>query len=169
MQGVVGAGRYCGREVRVQSAATAVGRANRQPRGAVPHPRRHRHRDGRVRGRMRGHHAHPRVGVRLPTPDRSTGRPRRWRRPFRPGALRPRSSGRSTGSRRPATSKSGGGSARTSWPRAGQLAVDGGLISYKTDSSQHASMGTPQSRGESRGQGSHVQLGVGGRLRRRRE
>ena len=84
----------CGRGVRVQSAATAAGRADRrpllpggcaavrpadaaaavgvahrQPRGAVPHPRRHRHRDGRVRRRLRGHHAHPRVGVRLPTPD----------------------------------------------------------------------------------------------------
>ena len=87
--------RCCARGVRVQSAATAAGRADRrpllpggcaavrpadaaadavgvahrQPRGAVPHPRRHRHRDGRVRRRLRGHHAHPRVGVRLPTPD----------------------------------------------------------------------------------------------------
>jgi hypothetical protein len=33
MQGVVGAGRrrYCGRGVRVQSAATAAGRAGRRP------------------------------------------------------------------------------------------------------------------------------------------
>ena len=49
--------------------------AHRQPRGAVPHPRRHRHRDGRVRRRLRGHHAHPRVGVRLPTPDPVRRRP----------------------------------------------------------------------------------------------
>ena len=37
------------------------------------HPRRHRHRDGRVRRRLRGHHAHPRVGVRLPIRTRSVG------------------------------------------------------------------------------------------------
>jgi transposase len=87
--------RCCGHGVRVQSAATAAGRADRrplllggcaavrpadaaadavgaahrQPRFAVPHPRRHRRRDGRVRRRLHGHHAHPRVGVRLPTPD----------------------------------------------------------------------------------------------------
>ena len=90
-----GVGDAVGRGVRVQSAATAAGRADRrpllpggcvavgpadaaagaggvahrQPRGAVSHPRRHRHRDGRVRRRPRGHHAHPGVGVRLPTPD----------------------------------------------------------------------------------------------------
>ena len=43
------------------------------------------------------------------------------------------------------------------------------VISYKSDSSRHANFGAPQSRGEPRGQGGHVQLGVGGRLRRGRE
>ncbi len=87
--------RYCAHGVRVQSAATAAGRADRrhllpggraalppadaaaesgsvphrEPRGAVPHPRRHRHRDGRVRRRLRCHHANPRIGVRLPARD----------------------------------------------------------------------------------------------------
>jgi hypothetical protein len=43
------------------------------------------------------------------------------------------------------------------------------LISYKSDSSRHANLGAPQRTGEPRGQGGHVQLGVGGRLRRGRE
>ncbi|MCX4704001.1 helix-turn-helix domain-containing protein [Streptomyces sp. NBC_01373] len=59
--------------------------------------------------------------------------------------------------------------ARTSRPRIGQLAAAGRLISYKSDSSRHANLGAPQSRGEPRGQGGHVRLGVGGRLRRGRE
>lgn len=42
-------------------------------------------------------------------------------------------------------------------------------ISYKSDSSRHANLGAPQSKGEPRGQGGHVQLGVGGRLHRGRE
>ena len=57
----------------------------------------------------------------------------------------------------------------SSRPRAGRLAAAGRLISYKSDSSTHANLGAPQSRGEPRGQGGHVQLGVGGRLRRGRE
>ena len=40
---------------------------------------------------------------------------------------------------------------------------------YNSDSSRHANLGAPQSRGEPRGQGGHVQLGVGGRFRRGRE
>src|SRR5215217_310837 len=94
-----GCRRYCAGGVRVQSAASAAGRADRrpllpggcaavrpaeaaadavgvahrQPRGAVPHPRRHRHRDGRVRRRLRGHHAHPRVEFGYPLRTRSVG------------------------------------------------------------------------------------------------
>lgn len=48
-------------------------------------------------------------------------------------------------------------------------AAVGRLISYECVSSRHANLGAPQSRGERRGQGGHVQLGVGGRLRRGRE
>ena len=44
----------------------------------------------------------------------------------------------------------------------------GRLISYKSDSSRHTNLAHP-SKGEPRGQGGHVQLGVGGRLRRGRE
>ena len=40
---------------------------------------------------------------------------------------------------------------------------------YKSDGSRQAIWGAHQSRGESHGQGGHVQLGVGGRLRCRRE
>jgi AraC-like DNA-binding protein len=58
---------------------------------------------------------------------------------------------------------------RTSRPRAGRLAAAGRLISYQSDNSRPTSLGAPPSKGEPRGQGGYVQLGVGGRLRRGRE
>ena len=50
-----------------------------------------------------------------------------------------------------------------------RLAAAGRLICCQSDSSRHANLGSRQSRGEPRGQGGHVQLGVGGRLHRGRE
>jgi hypothetical protein len=97
------------------------------------------------------------------------GRPRRWRRLLRPGPLRPRVPGVHRAHADPVRRSPAAVPARTSRPRAGQLAAAGRLISYKSDSSRHANLGAPQSKGEPRGQGGHVQLGVGGRLRRGRE
>jgi NAD(P)-dependent dehydrogenase (short-subunit alcohol dehydrogenase family) len=75
-----------------------------------------------------------------------------------------RRSGRSPGSRRPGTSKSGGGSCAnipaTRWTAGRCRPID----FLQSDSSRHANLGAPQSKGEPRGQGGHVQLGVGGRL-----
>jgi hypothetical protein len=51
------------------AATDAVGRAHRQPRGALLHPCGNRRRRGRIRRRRRAHHAHPRRGVRLSTDD----------------------------------------------------------------------------------------------------
>jgi hypothetical protein len=79
------------------------------------------------------------------------------------------SSWRSPRSRHPVRRSPAAVPARTSRPHAGRLAAAGRLISYKSDSSRHANLGAPQSRGEPRGQGGHVQLGVGGRLHRGRE
>ena len=55
------------------AAADAVGGAHPQPRGAVPHPRRHRHRNGRVRRRLRGDHATRAVEFGYPPGTRSVG------------------------------------------------------------------------------------------------
>jgi hypothetical protein len=58
--------------------------------------------------------------------------------------------------------------ARASRPRDGRLAAAGRLILTRATAHETLLWGT-QSRGEPRGQGGHVQLGVGGRLRRGRE
>jgi hypothetical protein len=134
------------------SVVTGVGAHRRHAEAAGPHLplRRHRVRD------------QPRRTDRL-------GRPRRWRRLLRPGPLRPRVPGVHRAHADPVRRSPAAVPARTSRPRAGRLAAAGRLISYKSDSSRHANLGAPQSKGEPRGQGGHVQLGVGGRLRRGRE
>ena len=57
----------------VAAAGGACAVAHRQPRGAVPHPRRHRRRRRGVRRRLRGHHAHAAWEFSYPTPTRSVG------------------------------------------------------------------------------------------------
>jgi AraC-like DNA-binding protein len=88
---------------------------------------------------------------------------------FRPGPLRPRVPGVHRAHADPVRRSPAAVHARTSRPRAGRLAAAGRLISFKSDNSPHANLGASQSKGEPRGQGGHVQLGVGGRLRRGRE
>ena len=80
-------------------------------------------------------------------------------------------SGPSPGSprRRAGTSKSGGSSCANIPATRWTTGRCGRLNSYKSDNSRHANLGAPQSKGEPRGQGGHVQLGVGRRLHRGRE
>src|SRR5262249_52478962 len=79
------------------------------------------------------------------------------------------SSGRSPGLRRPGTSKSGGGSC-ANIPAARWTAGRCWPIDFLQERQlTTANLGAAQSRGGPRGQGGHVQLGVGGRLRRRRQ
>ena len=101
-------------------------------------------------------------------PDRSTGRPRRWRRLFDQAhfghdyrALTGLTPTRYVEVRRRFL-REHPGHALDSWP----LPAD----RFLTRATAHDTLiwGT-QSRGEPRGQGGHVQLGVGGRLRRGRE
>src|SRR5688572_17624462 len=110
------------------SSGTAVqGAHRRHAEAAGPHLplRRHRVRD------------QPRRTDRL-------GRPRRWRRLLRPSPLRPRVPGVHWAHADPVPRSPAAVPARTSRPRAGQLAAAGRLISYKSESSRNANFGAPK-------------------------